>query len=100
MVYYAPVGDRVVPNGNKNQKTKGNKTMANHHDRKKHQIAIKFSHRVWRQIEIAAEQRKMTPGQFIRWLVTEGVDSIELNSEDAEIIAERIRRAELQGRMV
>lgn len=74
--------------------------MASQHDKKKHQIAVKFSHRVWRQIEIAAERRKMTPGQYIRWVVTEDVDAIELTSEDAEIIAERIRTAEIEGRMV
>lgn len=74
--------------------------MSSQHDRKKHQIAVKFSHRVWRQIEIAAELREMTPGQYIRWVVTESVDNIELTSEDAELIAERIRKAEIEGRMV
>lgn len=74
--------------------------MASQHDKKKHQIAVKLPHRIWRQVEIAAEQRKMTPGQFIRWVVSESVDKIELTSEDAEIIAERIRKAEIEGRMV
>lgn len=74
--------------------------MASQHDRKKHQIAVKFSHPVWRRIEIAAERHKMTPGQFIRWNMTEIVDSIELTAKDALIIAQRIRKAEKEGRMV
>ena len=74
--------------------------MASQHDKKKHQIAVKFSHPVWRQIEKAAECHKMTPGQFIRWAITEQVHSVELTSKDARIIAQRIRRAEKEGRMV
>ena len=74
--------------------------MAGQHDKKKHQIAVKFPHRVWRQIEIASGYHKMKPSQFIRWNVTEAVDSIELTSKDAEIIASRIRKAEKEGRMI
>ncbi len=74
--------------------------MASQHDKKKHQIAVKFSHPVWRQIEKAADIHRMTPGQFIRWEITERVHSVELTSKDALIIARRIRRAEKEGRMV
>ena len=74
--------------------------MASQHDLHKHQIAVKFPHRVWRQIEIAAEARQMKPGQFIRFVVSEEVDSVELTAEDAQLIADRIRDAQQKGRMV
>lgn len=74
--------------------------MSSQHDKRKHQIAVKIPHRVWRQIEKAAENHKMKPSQFIRWVLTEEVDSIELTAKDAMIIARRIREAEKKGRMV
>jgi len=74
--------------------------MSGQHDLHKHQIAVKFPHRIWRQIEIAAQARQMKPGEFIRFVVSEKVDSIELSAEDAQLIADRIREAEIGGRMV
>ena len=74
--------------------------MSNQHDPKKHQIAVKFPHRVWRQIEIAANERKMTPGEYIRWVVTSAVDAVELTPEDAQMIADRIAKAHALRRMV
>lgn len=74
--------------------------MSNQHDLGKHQIAIKFPHRVWRQIEIAANDHKMKPGEYIRWVVGREVDAIDLTAEDAQIIADRIKTAKERGRMV
>lgn len=74
--------------------------MSGQHDLHKHQIAVKFPHRIWRQIEIAAQARQMKPGEFIRFVVSEKVDSIKLSAEDAQLIADRIREAEIGGRMV
>jgi methylmalonyl-CoA mutase cobalamin-binding subunit len=76
--------------------------MAGQHDTDKHQISVKFHHRVWRQIEIAAEQTnpRMTPGEYIRFVVGRNVDSIPLSAADAQIIADRIALAEHKGKMV
>lgn len=74
--------------------------MPSQHDLHKHQIAIKFPHRVWRQIEIAAEGQQMSPSEYIRYNVTRDVDSIPLTAKDARIIAERIAKAEEKGKMV
>lgn len=74
--------------------------MAGQHDKQKHQIAVKFHHRVWRQIEKDAEAHKMKPGEYIRHVVTVHVEDIELDSYDALLIAERIKRAEKEGHMV
>lgn len=74
--------------------------MANQHDLSKHQIAVKFPHSVWRQIEIAAAERKMTPGEYIRWVVGREVDAVELTPEDAQLIADRIKAAKSAGRMI
>lgn len=74
--------------------------MAGQHDTHKHQIAVKFPHRIWRQIEKAAEPKDMTPGEYIRFVVGNEVDSIPLTAEDAQIIADRIASAEQKGRMV
>lgn len=74
--------------------------MSNQHDLHKHQIAVKFPHRIWRQIELAARARQMKPGEYIRFVVSEAVDSIELTAEDAQIIANRIRDAQAKGHMV
>jgi len=74
--------------------------MSSQHDLHKHQIAVKFPHRIWRQIEIAAAARKMKPGEYIRFVVSEAVDSIELTADDAQIIADRIRDAQAKGHMV
>ena len=74
--------------------------MAGQHDLHKHQIAVKFPHRVWRQIEKAALIRSETASEYIREVVSEAVDSIPLSSEDAFIIAERIKEAEEKGKMV
>lgn len=76
--------------------------MAGQHDTDKHQISVKFHHRVWRQIEKAAEETglSMTPGEYIRFVVGREVDSIPLTAEDARIIADRIARAEEKGKMV
>lgn len=74
--------------------------MAGVHDTEKHQIAVKFHHRVWRKIEKSAEEKGMSEGQFIRWVVTERVDSVPLSADDAKIIADRIAEAEAKGKMV
>lgn len=76
--------------------------MAGQHDTDKHQISVKFHHRVWRQVEIAASLAVpgMTPGEFIRFVVGREVDSIPLTAKDAQIIADRIARAEEKGKMV
>lgn len=74
--------------------------MPSMHDPSKHQIAVKFPHRVWRQIEIAAKTHSMTPGEYIRWVVGREVDAIELTAEDAQLIADRIRAAKAKGGMV
>lgn len=74
--------------------------MPSRHDRHKHQIAVKIPHRIWRQIEIAAMDRRMTASEYIRHVVAEAVDSIPLTAEDAQIIAQRIAEAERKGRMV
>lgn len=74
--------------------------MSNQHDLSKHQIAVKFPHRVWRQIEISANERKMTPGEYIRWVVGREVDAVELTPEDAQLIADRIAKAKKRGRMI
>ncbi len=74
--------------------------MSSQHDLSKHQIAVKFPHQVWRQIEIAATSHKMTPGEYIRWVVGREVDAVELSPEDAQIIADRIREAKARGKMV
>lgn len=74
--------------------------MSSQHDLHKHQIAVKFPHRIWRQIEIAASARQMVPGEFIRFVVSEKVDNVELTAADAQLIADRIRDAQQKGRMV
>ena len=74
--------------------------MANQHDLNKHQIAVKFPHSVWRRIENAATDHKMKPGEYIRWVVSREVESVELTPEDAQLIADRIKDAHAKGRMV
>ena len=74
--------------------------MSNQHDLHKHQIAVKIPHRIWRQIEVAATARQMTPSEYIRFIVSEAVDSVELTPEDAQLIANRIKEAKQKGRMV
>ncbi len=74
--------------------------MPGQHDMHKHQIAVKFPHRVWRQIEKAAEKKDMTPGEYIRYVVTEAVDSVELMPNDIRLIADRIEEALKKGKMV
>ena len=74
--------------------------MAGQHDTDKHQISVKFHHRVWRQIEKAAALKGMTPGEYIRFVVGREVDAIPLTAEDAQIIADRIAAAEKKGQMV
>ena len=74
--------------------------MSGQHDLHKHQIAVKFPHRVWRQIEIAAAARQMRPSEYIRFVVSENVDAVELSAEDAQLIADRIRQAQQEGKMV
>ena len=74
--------------------------MPGQHSLKNHQIAVKFSHQVWRQIEkAAAADHGKEPGVYIRDVVTVAVGNIELTAEDAEIIASRLRAAEKEGRM-
>lgn len=70
------------------------------HDIHKHQIAVKFPHSVWRQIEKAAGPREMTPGEFIRFVVGREVGSVPITPEDSRIIAGRIADAGRRGRMV
>lgn len=74
--------------------------MPGQHDLHRHQIAVKFTHANWRRIEKAAEEQHVTPTKYIRDVVDESVGNIELTAEDAQIIADRIREAEKQGRMV
>ena len=74
--------------------------MAGQHNLHNHQIAVKFPHQVWRQIEIDAEKKDMTPGEYIRWVTSKEVESIPLSSDDALIIASRIKEAEQKGKMV
>ena len=74
--------------------------MAGVHDTDKHQISVKFHHRVWRQIEKGADERHMKPGEYIRWVVTQNVESTPLSAADAQIIANRIAEAEAKGKMV
>lgn len=74
--------------------------MAGQHDLEKHQIAVKFHHRPWRQIEKDAELHHMTPGEYIRWVVMNKVESVPLTAADAKLIAERIAEAESKGKMV
>ena len=74
--------------------------MPSKHDPNKHQIAVKFPHRVWRQIEIAAKNHSMKPGEYIRWVVGREVDAVELTAEDAQLIADRIKAAKAKGGMV
>ena len=73
--------------------------MPSQHDLHKHQIAVKFPHKVWRQIEKRAESANLTPGQFIRDVITLRVASEPLTAADAALIAERIAQAEETGRM-
>lgn len=74
--------------------------MPSQHDTSKHQIAVKFPHQVWRQIEKAAEGHTMKPGEYIRWVISREVEAIELTPEDAQLIADRIREAKEKGTMV
>lgn len=74
--------------------------MPSQHDLQKHQIAVKFPHHTWRQVEIAASQRQMSPSEYIRHVVTEKVNAVELTAEDAQIIADRIREAREKGKMI
>ena len=74
--------------------------MPGQHDIKKHQISVKFTHQVWRQIEKTADAEGKKAGDVIREAVILKVGSVELTAEDAEIIARRIREAEEKGEMV
>ena len=74
--------------------------MPGQHDTNKHQIAVKFHHQVWRQIEKFAEKEEKKPADIIRDAVVLYVGSVELTAEDAELIASRIREAEQKGKMV
>ena len=74
--------------------------MAGQHDKRKHQITVKFPHQTWRQIEKRAEESNETPGQYIRDVVTLEVADVELTAEDARIIQERLAAAEKRGGMV
>ncbi len=74
--------------------------MPGQHDTQMHQIAVKFHHKTWRQIEKEAEEHKMTPGQYIRFVVSEEVATVPLSAEDAQLIADRIKEAEEKGKMV
>lgn len=73
--------------------------MPSQHDLHKHQIAVKFPHPVWRQIEKCAEQQNKSPGVFIRDELTLKVANTPLSAEDAQIIADRIKKAQQEGRM-
>lgn len=42
----------------------------------------------------------MTPGEYIRWVVMNKVESVPLTAADAKLIAERIAEAESKGKMV
>ncbi len=77
---------------------KRSKAMPRQHDQEKHQISVKFLHPIWRQIEKAAEERKMKPGEFVRWVVTREVESVELTEEDAQLVLERIKQAKSKGK--
>ena len=73
--------------------------MPSQHDLHKHQIAVKFSHQVWRKIEKCAERQHKTPSEFIRAEITRTVADSPLSVEDAQLIADRIKLAKQNGRM-
>lgn len=73
--------------------------MPSQHDLHKHQIAVKFPHPVWRQIEKCAERQHKTPSEFIRDELTLAVANTPLTAEDAQLIADRIKLAKKNGRM-
>lgn len=74
--------------------------MSNQHDLSKHQISIKFPHEMWRQIEKAAADRKMSPGEYIRDAVYREVKTVELTAEDLAMIDGRVKKAKKNGRML
>lgn len=74
--------------------------MPNQHDLHNHQISVKFPHPVWRQIEKRADESAMTPGQYIRDVVTLKVADVPLTAADAKIIQERLDAAEHKGGLV
>lgn len=73
--------------------------MPSQHDPHNHQIAVKFPHPVWRQIEKCAEAQHKSPGVFIRDELTLKVANTPLTAEDAQLIADRIKKAQETGRM-
>ena len=73
--------------------------MPSQHDLHKHQIAVKFPHPVWRQIEKCAKRQNKTPSEFIRDELTLAVANTPLTAEDAQLIADRIKLAKETGRM-
>lgn len=70
------------------------------HDRNKHQITVKIHHCLWRKIEKESERLGFNPSQFIRMLIFERVSNVELSPEDAQIVADRIKKAYEKGKMV
>lgn len=74
--------------------------MPAQHDLHNHQIAVKFPHTTWRQIEKCAEESAMTPGQYIRDVVTLRVANTPLSPADLRTIADRLSAAERKGGMV
>lgn len=65
--------------------------MAGVHDKENHQIAIKFPQELFRKIEIKAAERKMSPGQYIRFELSESLLRMKLSDADLKLVAERIR---------
>lgn len=74
--------------------------MPAQHDPHNHQVSVKFPHTTWRQIEKCAEESAMTPGQYIRDVVTLRVANTPLTSADLRTIADRVAQAERKGGMV
>ena len=42
----------------------------------------------------------MTPSEYIRFTVSSNVDAQKLTADDAQLIADRIKLAEMKGKMV
>lgn len=70
------------------------------HDRNKHQITVKIHHCLWRKLEKEAARLGMNPTQFIRMVLFGRVMNVELDAEDAQIVADRIKMAYDKGKMV
>jgi|GEM_PF-5476468 len=64
--------------------------MAGIHNKANHQITIKFPQELFRKIEVKALERNMTPGQYIRFEMSELLYKTKLSQKDLEVVAKRI----------